>query len=64
MAISPGLTRHVIPRTSHHCHLTTAILPGRTRYSSIKKENEKEKRNHRLKKKTKKKKKMEQQVGG
>jgi hypothetical protein len=51
MAISPGRTRHVIPGTSHHCHLTTAILPGRTRYSSIKKEKKKEK-------------KMEQQVEG
>jgi hypothetical protein len=51
MAISPGRTHHVIPGTSHHCHLTTAILPGRTRYSSIKKTK-------------KKKEKMEQQVGG
>jgi hypothetical protein len=52
MAISPGRTRHVIPGMSHHCHLTTAILPGRTLHSSIKKENQKEKR------------KTEQQVGG
>jgi hypothetical protein len=47
MAISPGRTHHVIPGTSHHCHLTTAILPGRTRYSSIKKENQKEKKKNR-----------------